>query len=189
MLYGHGLRLSWPQYVTLGYQVADIINSRPLGIVGEVGDCLEVLTPNNLILGRHSSDNPGNWAKYSGSPQISTLNKIISSFWARWMEVVKPALILERKWNADIRNLCVGDVVLVLENDPKSNSYKLARVTEATPDKDGRVRTAKVTYKSYTCKSGSTSYSVSSDITISRCVQRLCLIVPIDEARTHHNDY
>ena len=189
VLYGHGLRLSWPQYVTLGYQVADLINSRPLGIVGEVGDCLEVLTPNNLILGRHSSDNPGNWAKYSGSPQISTLNKIISSFWARWMEVVKPALILERKWNADIRNLCVGDVVLVLENDPKSNSYKLARVTEATPDKDGRVRTAKVTYKSYTCKSGSTSYSVSSDITISRCVQRLCLIVPIDEARTHHNDY
>ena len=119
VLYGHGLRLSWPQYVTLGYQVADLINSRPLGIVGEVGDCLEVLTPNNLILGRHSSDNPGNWAKYSGSPQISTLNKIISSFWARWMEVVKPALIMERKWNADIRNLRVGDVMLVLENDSK----------------------------------------------------------------------
>ena len=189
VLYGHDLRLSWPQYVTLGYQVADLINSRPLGIVGEVGDCLEVLTPNNLILGRHSSDNPGNWAKYSGSPQISTLNKIISSFWARWMEVVKPALILERKWNADIRNLCVGDVVLVLENDPRSNSYKLARVTEAIPDKDGRVRSVKVTYKSYTCKSGSTTYSVSSDITISRCVQRLCLIVPIEESRTHHNDY
>ena len=126
-----------------------------------------------------------NWAKYSGS----TLNKIISSFWAKWMEVVKPALIMERKWNADIRNLCVGDVVLVLENDSKSNTYKLARVTEATPDKDGKVRSVKVTYKSYTCKSGSTTYSVSSDITISRSVQRLCLIVPIEEPRTHHNDY
>lgn len=103
--------------------------------------------------------------------------------------MVKPALIMERKWNADIMNLCVGDVVLVLENDPKSNTYKLARVTEATPDKDGKVRSVKVSYKSYTCKSGSTTYSVSSDITISRSVQRLCLIVPIEEPRTHHNDY
>ena len=34
VLYGHGLRLSWPQYVTLGYQVADLINSRPLCIIG-----------------------------------------------------------------------------------------------------------------------------------------------------------
>jgi hypothetical protein len=169
--------------------VADLINSRPLGIVGEVGDCLEILTPNNLILGRHSSDNPGNWAKISGSRQISTLNKIISSFWAKWMEVVKPAMLLERKWNADIRNLCVGDVVLVLENDPKSNTYKLARVTEANPDKDGKVRSVKVTYKSYTCKSGAATYSGSTDITISRSVQRLCLIVPIEEPRIHHNDY
>ena len=41
------------------------------------------------------------------------------------MGVVKPALIMERKWNADIRNLRVGDVVLVLENDSKSNSYRV----------------------------------------------------------------
>jgi hypothetical protein len=187
VLYGHGLRLSWQEYVTLGHQVADLINSRPLGVLGEVGDSLEILTPNNLILGRNSSDNPGNWSDISSCPRLSTVNKIVNSFWTRWMQVVRPAMVLERKWNADVRNLCTGDVVLVLEKDAISKSYKLARVTEAVPDEDGKVRSVKLVYKSY--RTGTTTYTGSSAVEVRRCVQRLCLIVPVDEVRTHNNDY
>ena len=187
VLYGHGLRLSWQEYATLGHQVADLINSRPLGVLGEVGDSLEILTPNNLILGRNSSDNPGNWSDISSCPRLSTINKIVTSFWARWMQVVRPAMLMERKWNTEIRNLSVDDVVLVLENDSTSNTYKLAKVTEANPDGDGRVRSVKVMYKNH--KSGTTEYLGSSGIEVKRSVQRLSLIVPVEEERTHNNDY
>ena len=187
VLYGHGLRLSWQEYATLGHQVADLINSRPLGVLGEVGDSLEILTPNNLILGRNSSDNPGNWSDISSCPRLSTINKIVTSFWARWMQVVRPAMLMERKWNTEIRNLSVDDVVLVLENDSTSNTYKLAKVTEANPDGDGRVRSVKVMYKNH--KSGTTEYLGSSGIEVKRSVQRLSLIVPVEEGRTHNNDY
>lgn len=187
VIYGHGLRLSWQEYATLGHQVADLINSRPLGVLGEVGDSLEILTPNNLILGRNSSDNPGNWSDISSCPRLSTINKIVTSFWARWMQVVRPAMLMERKWNTEIRNLSVDDVVLVLENDSTSNTYKLAKVTEAKPDGDGRVRSVKVMYKNH--KSGTTEYLGSSGIEVKRSVQRLSLIVPVEEGRTHNNDY
>ena len=187
VMYGHGLRLSWQEYVTIGHQVSDLINSRPLGVRSEVGDSLEILTPNNLILGRNSSDNPGNWSDISSCPRLSTINKIVTSFWAKWMQVVRPAMLLERKWNTEVRNLCVNDVVLVLENDSTSNTYKLAKVCEANPDEDGRVRTVKVIYKNY--NTGTAKYSGSTDIKVSRSVQRLCLIVPVEEDRTHDNNY
>jgi len=190
VMYSHSVRLSWQEYVTMGYQVADMVNSRPLGIIGEVDDSLSVLTPNSLLLGRNSSDNPGCWPEGNTIPRLSEVNRIVGRFWSKWMELCRPALLTEKKWNTDVRNLEVGDVVLVLDNDPVSRQYKLAKVCEVKTGKDGKVRSAQVEYRKFkTNEIGTLKYSGSSPIKVTRCCQRLVLIVPVEELLVHRNDY
>ena len=190
VIYTHGMRLSWPEYVTMGYQVADMVNSRPLGVLSEVGDILSVLTPNALILGRNSSDNPACWPESIEMPRLSEVNGIVCRFWKKWIEVCRPALVAEKKWNTDVRNLHINDVVLVLENDPLVKGYKLAKVVQATPGADGRVRSGKIMYKRFKVgETGTPKYTGSSPVIVSRCCQRLVLLVPIEEEVCHKNDY
>ena len=190
VIYGHGHRLSWQEYSTLGYEVADLINSRPLGVKSVSDDVISVLTPNSLILGRNSSNNPGGCPESNAVPRISTVNRIICNFWKSWMQLYKPAMLLERKWNSDVRNLQVGDVVLVIDNDALTRSYKLAQVTTARPDEDGKVRTVEVAYKRYkSSEQGTHKYTGGSTTNIKRSVQRLSLIVPIEESTMHQNDW
>ena len=189
-IYNHDLRLSWQEYVTLGHQVSDLMNSRPIGIL-EDGDPLTVLTPNALILGRNSSDNPGNWSQNSSCPRLSMVNMIIQRFWEAWMKVIKPALLSEKKWHSTSRNIQEGDIVLIIE-DSLTKQYKLGQIHETITSADGIVRSVKVRYKNY--QSGNqnkekTTYSAGTNIVVTRSVQKLCLIVPVDEECTHHNDY
>ena len=190
VMYSHSVRLSWQEYVTMGYQVADMVNSRPLGLIGEVDDSLSVLTPNSLLLGRNSSDNPGCWPEGHNIPRLSEVNRIVGRFWSKWMELCRPALLTEKKWNTDVRNLEVDDIVLVLDNDPISRQYKLAKVCEVKTGKDGKVRSAQVEYRKFkTNEIGTLKYSGSSPIKVTRCCQRLVLIVPVEELLVHKNDY
>jgi hypothetical protein len=86
--------------------------------------------------------------------------------------------------------LQVDDIVIVLENDPLCKDYKLAKVVEAISGTDGKVRSAKVMYKRFkSAEVGTPKYSGSTPVVLSRCCQRLVLIVPVDEAVMHTNDY
>lgn len=191
-MYSQNRRLSWQEYSTVGHQIADLVNSRPLGTMGEVGDVIQVLTPNSLILGRNSSDNPGCWPENRGMQRISEVRACIDIFWKKWTEVMKPALILEKKWNSQVRDLKKNDIVLILESSPElgSKDYRLAKVIEAEPGKDGLVRSAKVMYKNYSSgEKGVVKNFKGTSTVINRCCQRLVLIVPVEELTTHKNDY
>ena len=190
VIYSHGMRLSWQEYVTLGYEVTNMVNSRPLGVLSEVGDAISVLTPNALILGRNKSDNPGCYPESRDMPRLCDVNNLVDRFWKKWMEVCRPALVSEKKWNTDVRNLQVDDIVIVLENDPLCKEYKLAKVVEASSGTDGKVRSVKIMYKRFKSgEAGTPKYSGSTPVVLSRCCQRLVLVVPVDEAVVHANDY
>ena len=189
-VYGHNQRLSYPEYCTLGYAVADMVNSRPIGVASQDEDVISVLTPNSLILGRNSSSNPRCYPEGRVVPRLTEVNSIVKQFWKTWVSSCKPALILHRKWNAEVRNLLVGDVVLVLDKDSLTNSYRVAKVTEATPSDDGKVRSVKVMYKRYKREEeGTLKYTGGSSTEVTRSVQNLVLLVPIDELKAHSNDY
>ena len=67
---------------------------------------------------------------------------------------------------------------------------KLAKVCEVKTGKDGKVRSAQVEYKKFkTNEIGTLKYSGSSPIKVTRCCQRLVLIVPVEELLVHKNDY
>jgi hypothetical protein len=55
-----------------------------------------------------------------------------------------PSLISRKKWKTEEKNREVNDVVLIGEAGPLRGEWKLGRIIETYPGKDGRVRAAKV---------------------------------------------
>ena len=79
----------------------------------------------------------------------------------RWISEYLPTLIERGKWLKDQRNVRVGDVVLILEENLSRNKWNLGRVTEVFIGRDSRVRSAMV-------KTSSTE--------LHRLVVKLCLL-------------
>jgi hypothetical protein len=185
--YTHELRMSMSEYSTVGYQVADSVNSRPLGVIGDAGEDLTILTPNCLILGRNKSCNHGHWSVVEGPgiPRMTMIAHLVQRFWERWMQVCRPALVLEKRLSTKVRDLCLADVVLLCESGALKRTYTLCVVHQVSSGKDGKVRTVQVMHKRFKTKEGKESprYTGSSEVILHRSVQKLVLIVPVDEVR------
>ena len=95
-------------------------------------------------------------------------------------ELYAPALVVQRKWHTATRNLCPGDVVIVADKNTLRGDYRLALVQDVFPGEDGKVRKVTVKYKSYRTGEKVHEYRGARDTVVSRAVQRLALVVPVD---------
>ena len=95
-------------------------------------------------------------------------------------ELYAPALEVQRKWHTATRNLCPGDVVIVADKNTLRGDYRLALVQDVFPGEDGKVRKVTVKYKSYRTGEKVHEYRGARDTVVSRAVQRLALLVPVD---------
>ena len=82
----------------------------------------------------------------------------------------------------------VGDVVLVHDQSPVKGKYQLAIVDEAKESKDGFVRSCIVRYRVPNPKDVARAtgkekkrYPVGKEVKITRSVQRLTLLLPVEE--------
>jgi hypothetical protein len=100
-------------------------------------------------------------------------------FWRRWTKEYLPTLLERQKWNLKKRNLCVGDVVLVADDNFARGNWPLARVVEVITGQDGMVRVAKVkttsTVATYSKKKRNEELNTSTVI-LTRPVTKLCLL-------------
>ena len=64
-------------------------------------------------------------------------------FWKRWTREYLPLLQKRSKWVNTSRNVTNGDIVLIMDNSPRS-SWVMGRVIETFPDKQGLIRSAKL---------------------------------------------
>ena len=69
---------------------------------------------------------------------------------------------------------------MVIDDSALRSEYRLAIVHEVFPGKDGKVRRVNVSYRSYKVSEKVQEYHGSSHQIISRSVQRLVLLVPVD---------
>lgn len=142
-------RLDDPSLRTLLYEAMAIVNSRPLTVDG-INDpqALEPLTPNHLILmkSKVALPPPGAFVNedlYS-TKRWRRVQYLIEQFWGRWKKEYLFNISTRQKWHLPRRNLRVNDIVIIKDDNLLRNHWKLGRVVESFPDKDGLVRRVKV---------------------------------------------
>ena len=67
-----------------------------------------------------------------------------NQFWSRWRKEYLQNLQIRKKWTRPVRNLSVGDIVLVIDDNLPRSQWQLGRVVEASVDEDGLVRKVKL---------------------------------------------
>ena len=157
---------------TCMFEAAQLVNQRPIGNHPTDPSDGVYMCPNDLLLGRSTPAIPQGPFKErcSNRFRFDFVQMIVESFWKRWVQEVFPSLVVWPKWHTEKRNLQVGDVVLIQDSDAFRGKWKKAVVDEATPSDDGKVRHVRVRYR-----------NGDTNITIDRPVQRLILLVPVDD--------
>ena len=126
-------------------EVTAIVNSRPLS-VENLNDPLSdpPLTPNHLLTMKSKVllPPPGNFVK----PDLYVRRRwrrvqfIANEFWSRWRKEYLSNLQSRSKWISQRRNMKVGDIVMIRDDNLPRNRWKLGQVTVAEADDDGLVR-------------------------------------------------
>ena len=136
---------------TLMYECMSIVNSRPLTTTHLTNDsCVEPvpLSPNMMLTMKTCQPtSPGEFSEsdmYSRK-QWRRIQYLAEQFWCRWRLEYLQALQSRQKWNQDQgRGVKLHDVVLLTDDDLPRSLWKLARVIDTYPGKDGRVRKVKL---------------------------------------------
>jgi len=167
--------LSFSEMQTALFEVASLVNERPIGRHPTVADDGVYLSPNDLLLARSSNKIPAGPFNLTTNKYIRHrfVQKITDAFWRKWTEEFFPSLIVQQKWHTRYRNVKVGDVVLIQETGMIKGKWRMGKVNKADPSpRDGFVRKVNIQYKNPGAKSFTT---------INRPVQRIVVIVPVDE--------
>ena len=109
------------------------------------------------------------------APRYRLVNHVTSNFWSRWVSEVSPGLVHRQVWHKKGRNLQIGDVVLISEATSIKSKYRLGVVEVVKLSKDGNVRSATI---KYVLVSDGNKVRV---VRVQRSIQRLSLILPVDE--------
>jgi hypothetical protein len=177
-----GKKLTATEFSTACYEVSNLVNKQPLGLAPAADSDISILTPNCLLLGRPFAKNPGSWESTTSlKGRLQLVASVVADFWVKWKELFVPTLVAQNKWYGKHRDLKVGDVVLMVDSNPLSKQYRLARVHEVFPGLDGRVRRVSLNYKNYRIQGGLIEYHGCKDTVVTRSVQRLALLVPVED--------
>ena len=131
---------------TVFLEVANLVNQRPIGRVPNDPDDGAYICPNDILLGRASSEVPQGPFKETRNPRhrVEFVQKIVESFWKRWSRDVFPSLVPRKQWQVERRNVKVNDVVTVADSNAVRGKWSMSRILEVFPGSDSRVRNVKV---------------------------------------------
>ena len=133
------------QLSALFAEVERFVNSRPITYVSSDPKDIEALTPYHFWLNRRSPVIPlGDYSRPNFQDRFRQTQHLANFVWQQWVKLYLPTLLTRKKWKTEERNLSVSDVVIVFEPNLKRGEWKLGRILEVFPGKDGRVRAAKI---------------------------------------------
>ena len=149
--------VSYDEMCTLLTEVEGVINARPLTYVYDDEESVSYpLTPSDLIYGRRITMNQPNSQHYETMSTYNSLTKrlkhhrhLLGQFTRRWRIEYLTSLREQVAKGSSVRDanakLKVGDIV-ILKNDSVARAFwKLAKVEELLPGRDGTVRSAVIT--------------------------------------------
>lgn len=140
-------QLSFEELSTVLAEAEAVLNSRPLTpMESSPEDGVTALTPGHFLVGRAlcalpvkpTPGQPTNTKRWNLVQHLST------ETWKRWQHEYLQTLQFRNKWRRPVREISVGDVVLLKESDAYHRTWPLARVKEVHPGADGHVRVVDV---------------------------------------------
>lgn len=153
--------LTYEEMYTVLTQIEACMNSRPLVPVECADDDgIELLTPGHFLIGRPIMALP-NPAFSNHSPSLlkrwHLCQNLVQHFWKRWSTEYISTLQKRLKWQHPSRNVSIGDIVIVVDDNIIPTQWPIARITKTYPGKDHTVRvvdvrTTKGTYRRPTHK-------------------------------------
>ena len=86
---------------TVCFEVANLINERPIGRHPTTPEDGAYLCPNNILLGRASARIPSGPFEGDANPRrrFYFVQGIINAFWSRWTRDFFPSLLIKQKWH------------------------------------------------------------------------------------------
>lgn len=140
---------------TIFTEVESIINSKPLGYTSSDVADPDPITPNMLLMGRLDPCTPQ--VVYSDTElpcrrRWRHCQVLADQFWIYFIKNYLPSLQNRSKWQQDQEDICVGNIVLVVDQQLPRALWLVGKVTAVFPGADGRIRTAQIQVKdkSYT---------------------------------------
>ena len=168
--------LSFSELQLAMFEIANILNSRPLGITDDSDpEDPTPITPNGLLYGKCDNEVPQGPFNSNSSLTLrfEYIQTIVDDWWNRWYTRVLPSLVPSYKWRQKHRNVKVGDVCLIRYKGIRA-SYRLGRVVDTKNGEDGLVRSVRLQYKLPNEKVFRF---------VERAVQGVAVIVPIEEQK------
>ena len=127
---------------TLFCEIEAIVNSRPLSVVSSDARDMVPITPNRLLT---MGEPPLSLGAFDKSECYSRrrwrqVQSMAEQFWCRWKREYLLGLQQRQKWFKERRNVKIGDVVMIINENLARCHWPLARVSEVKYSKDGLVR-------------------------------------------------
>ena len=181
--------LTWGEFHTLLYSAANLANERPIDArVQEQEDAVEYISPNSLILGRtgQGGDLEGISLKGRSWHRLKAIQAGVDNFWTSWSDLAGPNLFLRPKWHRAARNVQVGDLAWIADQNTLRGQFRLGRVVKAYPDRrrvvrDADIRTCVGLPAPLTAGSQKRRTVPAPTTILFRDVRRLVVLLPVEE--------
>ncbi|CAI5654355.1 unnamed protein product [Oreochromis niloticus] len=175
---------------TFLYEVMAVINSRPL-TTDQLCDPSnpEPLTPNHILTMKSTiiSPPPGRFVKEDLylRKRWRRVQILANTFWTRWKKEYLLNLQGRQKWTKEHRNAKINDVVLLKDEITPRNQWKLARIIEVYPGKDGKVRKVKLLLSDPTLDRA--GKHTSKPVHLERPIQKTVILMEAEEDSPPHS--
>ncbi|XP_068756918.1 uncharacterized protein [Montipora capricornis] len=176
--------MTFSELQTVCFEVANLVNERPIGRYPTSPDDGTYLCANDLLLGRATSRVPSGPFREPSNPRqrFEFVQNVVNYFWKKWTRDYFPSLLIQPKWHTAQRNLREGDVVLIQDTNQIRGQWKLGVVLKTFPGEDGRVRRVQVQYKNPKPGKAVSEYHGRGFVTVERAVNKLVVLIPKEEA-------
>lgn len=139
--------LTFEEFSTVMAQIEAVLNSRPISPLSSDPNDFGCLTPGHFLIGCPITAYPEKDVANIPENRLSLFQRISQMqqrFWNRWSVDYLNLLQNRPKWLRQQPNVKTDDLVLLKEDNVPPLKWSLARVAEAIPGRDGKVRVVKL---------------------------------------------
>lgn len=142
-------KLTYEEFTTLLTKIEACMNSRPIcPLTEDPEEFYSYLTPGHFLTGSPMLTLP--LSNYEDERNLNLRQRwqltehMMQRFWKLWSNDYLTQLQARSKWQKPTKNMAIGDIVLVKENNLPPGKWAMGRVIDVHPGEDGHVRVTTV---------------------------------------------